>query len=75
MQDRLNCLKPNFYTKANGMKLKCSAAKCRKLIPFLAALTEELCDLADPVENAMHQAVRGKDQARGVRYILIQLLD
>ena len=56
VQDRLDSLKPGLYTKSTGMKLKCSAAKCRKLIPFLAKLTDELCDQTDPVENAMHKA-------------------
>ena len=38
------------------MKLRCSAATCRALVPFVAQLCDELCDLNDPVEDAMHRA-------------------
>ena len=56
VDDRLDCLKPGFYESRQGMKLRCSAAKCRKLVPFVAKMTNELCNLEDPVEDAMQKA-------------------
>jgi hypothetical protein len=56
IQDRLDCLKSTFVESRNGMKLRCSAAKCRALVPFVAKLCTELCDSNDPVEDAMCRA-------------------
>ena len=54
--DRLDCLKPTFIESRQGMKLRTSAAKCRKLVPFVLRLAEELCDLSNPVEEAIYKA-------------------
>ena len=56
VQDRMDCLKPTFIEKRQGMKLRCSAAKCRKLVPFAFKLAQELCDLSNPVEEAIYKA-------------------
>ena len=56
VQDRPDCLKPTFIENRAGMKLRCSAAKCRKLVPFALRLAEELCDREDPVEEAIYKA-------------------
>jgi hypothetical protein len=54
--DRLDCLLPTFFTNRQGMKLRCSAAKCRRLVPFAFRLAEELADMSNPVEEAIHKA-------------------
>ena len=54
--DRMDCLRPTFIESRQGMKLRCSAAKCRHLVPFVAQLARELCDMRDPVEEAIHRA-------------------
>ena len=54
--DRLDCLLPTFVERADGYKLKCSAAECRALVPFGYRLANELCDLNDPVEQAIYFA-------------------
>ena len=56
VQDRLDCLLPTFVEKDRGYKLRCSAAQCRALVPFGARLANELCDLSDPVEQAIYYA-------------------
>ena len=57
VQDRLDCLKPTSVEHKNsGMKLRCSAAKCRKLVPFAFQLAQELCNKDDPVEEALYWA-------------------
>ena len=56
VQDRMDALKPKFIESRQGMKLKCSAAKCRKLIPFLYRLASELCDRRIPVQDAIYHA-------------------
>ena len=55
-QDRLDCLLPTFVEKKDGYKLRCSAAQCRALVPCGARLANELCDLSDPVEEAIYFA-------------------
>ena len=56
VQDRLDCLKSTFIEGRNGMKLRCSAAKCRKLVPFALRLATEMCDMSNPVEEALYKA-------------------
>ena len=56
VQDRLDALKKTFVEKRQGMKLRCSGAKCRALVPFVLKMCTELCDLQDPVEEAMYWA-------------------
>ena len=56
VQDRLDCLLPTFVEHDDGYKLKCSAARCRALVPFGLRLAKELCDLSDPVEQAIYYA-------------------
>ena len=52
--DRLDCLKKNFVLgSGGGVKLKCSAAKCRQLVPYIRELCSELCDPENPVEQSM----------------------
>ena len=53
VQDRLDLLRPSFIEGRQGMKLRCSAAKCRKLVPFVRRLTAELCDTRKLEEEAM----------------------
>lgn len=54
--DRLDTLKPTFVESKNGMKLRCSAAKVRQLVPFAFRLATEVCDLTNPVEHAIYLA-------------------
>ena len=54
--DRMDCLQPTFVEKADGYKLRCSAAECRALVPFGIRMANELCDLSDPVEEAIYWA-------------------
>jgi hypothetical protein len=54
--DRMDTLQPKFVESRQGMKLKCSAAKCRKLIPFLWRLSNEMCDRTIPAEDAIYHA-------------------
>ena len=56
VQDRLDCLLPTYVKHDDGYKLKCSAARCRALVPFGLRLAKELCDLSDPVEQAIYYA-------------------
>ena len=56
VEDRLDCLKPTFIESRQGMKLRCRAAQCRALVPVVCRLCEELCDLNDPVEEAIAKA-------------------
>jgi len=56
VDDRMDCLKPTFVEKRQGMKLRTSGAKLRAIVPFCAQLCDELCDLSNPVEDAMHRA-------------------
>ena len=58
VEDRLDHLAPTFVESRQGMKLRCSAAKCRKLVPFVAELTQSLCDMNEPVEQAMAVAAQ-----------------
>ena len=53
VDDRLDFLKPSFIEGRQGMKLRCSAAKCRKLVPCVRRLTAELCDTRNIEEQAM----------------------
>ncbi len=62
VQDRLDHLRPTFIEGRQGMKLRCSAAKCRKLVPFVRRLTEELCDPSDMLEQAMKVAAYHLDK-------------
>ena len=56
VQDRLDCLLPTHVEHDDGYKLKCSAARCRALVPFGLRLATELCALSDPVEQAIYFA-------------------
>ena len=47
---------PTHVEHDDGYKLKCSAARCRALVPFGLRLATELCDLSDPVEQAIYFA-------------------
>ena len=56
--DRMDCLKPQFIEHKTDIKLKTSAAKCRKLVPFVLRLARELCDISNPVEEAILKAAQ-----------------
>ena len=56
VEDRLDCLLETFVEQSTGYKLRCSAAQCRALVPFGYMLANELCDLSDPVEEAIYWA-------------------
>jgi len=60
--DRLDCLKPSFVEKRQGMKLRCSAAVCRALVPIVLKLVTELLDIREPVEEAMYWATYHLDK-------------
>ena len=56
VQDRLDCLLEGMVEQSKGYKLRCSAAECRALVPFGYSLACELCDLSDPLEEAIYFA-------------------
>ena len=56
VQDRLDTLQVSMVESGDGMKLRCSAAKCRALVPFLLRITDELCDTANPIEAEIYGA-------------------
>ena len=54
--DRMDALKPSFVEARQGMKLRTSAAKCRALVPFVYKMCSEICDMRDPIEEAIYWA-------------------
>lgn len=57
VSDRLDTLLPTSVEKQkSGYKLKASAAQTRALVPFAYRLATEICDLTDPVEEALYWA-------------------
>ena len=54
--DRMDALKTSFVENAKGTKLRCSAAQCRALVPFVLKVCNELCDRTNPVEDAIYWA-------------------
>ena len=54
VDDRMDCLLPTFVEQKDGYKLKCSAAECRALVPVGIRMANELCELSDPVEEAIY---------------------
>ena len=62
VEDRMDHLQSSFLESRQGMKLRSSAAKIRKLVPFVRRLTSELCDSSDPVQQAMRVAAYHLDK-------------
>ena len=67
VDDRMDCMTPGSIRAngSSGMKLRTSAAKCRKLVPFAYKLALETCDLSDPVEQALCTAADHLNQVYG----------
>jgi hypothetical protein len=63
--DRLDLLKETFIEGGRGYKLRTSAAKCRKLVPFAWRLARELCDRNDPVEDAIYMGAYHLNEVYG----------
>ena len=56
VQDRLDTLLLTHFQARQGMKLRCSAAKCRRLVPYVCQLASELCDPSNPIDEAIIKA-------------------
>lgn len=55
VSDKLDCLTPNMIENKTGYKIRCSAAKCRALVPFAWKLAQEMLSEEDPVQSAIRQ--------------------
>ena len=57
-RDRLKCLGARVIKRdKKAPKLKMQGALCRAMVPFTLKMAEELCDLADPLDQAVYHGM------------------
>ena len=55
MRDRLRCLGVRVIKRdKKAPKLKMQGAVCRAMVPFTLKMAQDLCDLADPLDQAVY---------------------